>query len=75
MCLAVVGRVLDVEGAGVLRTATVDVGGSTRTGVTLAFAPEAGVGDWISIHSGHALGVVDPDEAAEIVDLSHRMTG
>ncbi|HSG80267.1 MAG TPA: HypC/HybG/HupF family hydrogenase formation chaperone [Acidimicrobiia bacterium] len=70
MCLAVVGRVESTDGHGVTRTAVVEVGGARRD-VTLTFCPEARVGDWVTVHSGHAIAVTAPDLAEEIVAFSH----
>lgn len=70
MCLAVVGRVESTDGDGVTRTAVVEVGGTRRL-VTLTFCPEAAVGDWVTVHSGHAIAVTPPEVAEEIVAFSH----
>jgi hydrogenase expression/formation protein HypC len=42
--------------------ATVDLGG-LRKRVSLAFVPEAQVGDYVIVHVGHAIGLVDREEA------------
>ncbi|MCC5793251.1 MAG: HypC/HybG/HupF family hydrogenase formation chaperone [Chromatiales bacterium] len=66
MCLAVPGRILEVEGDDPLsRSARVDFGGLVRR-VNLAFVPEAGVGDHVLVHVGVALAVIDEDEASRI---------
>ena len=66
MCLAVPGKIIDVrEGEGpVSRLGTVDFQG-TRVEVGLSFTPQAGVGDWVLVHAGFALNVLDPEEAAQ----------
>jgi len=74
MCLAVAGRVLSVDGDGVSRTAVVDLGGAPRN-ISLAMLPEAGPGDWVTIHAGHALVVLTEDEAMELADLSDEIAG
>ncbi len=66
MCLAVPGRVLDVADEDGLRTARVDFGG-VRKRVCLEIVPEAGPGDWILVHAGFALQVVDEAAAREVV--------
>ena len=73
MCLAVTGRILAVEGEGVLRSARVLVGTEMRQ-ATLAFTPEATVGDWVLVHSGHAISIVSQKAAGDIVAASHEMT-
>ncbi|NLX20649.1 MAG: HypC/HybG/HupF family hydrogenase formation chaperone [Phycisphaerae bacterium] len=66
MCLAVPGKIIEVrEGDGpVSRVGTVDFQG-TRVEVGLSFTPQAGVGDWVLVHAGFALNVLDETEAAE----------
>jgi hydrogenase expression/formation protein HypC len=74
MCLAVPGKIvgiLDGEEAS-LRPATVDFGG-IRKEVSLAFTPEAAVGDYVLVHVGFALSVVDEAEAERIFELLREM--
>ncbi len=70
MCLAVPGRIVDVE-EGVdptLRCAKVDFAG-VRKEVSLAFTPDAKTGDWVLVHVGFALNTVDEEEAGKIWQL------
>ncbi len=66
MCLAVPGRIIDIRSpedpAGAV--GTVDFQGS-RLDVSLAFVPEARVNDWVLVHAGFALNILDEQEAAE----------
>jgi hydrogenase expression/formation protein HypC len=65
MCLGIPGRIVDVAEPADrpdLRTATVDFDGVRRS-VCLAYAPEAGVGDYVIVHVGFAISTVDPAEA------------
>ncbi len=63
MCLAVPGQVLDIAGADVLtRSARVAFGGIVKQ-VALAFTPEARVGDYVLVHAGVAIAVLDEAEA------------
>lgn len=65
MCLAVPGKVLDVQGDDpLLRTARVSFSGVVKN-VSLACAPEAGPGDYVLVHVGVAISVVDQKEAEE----------
>ena len=64
MCLAVPGRVLQIEGDDpAFRNANVDFSGIRKT-VSLAFTPEVVVGDFVLVHVGFALTRVDEEEAA-----------
>ncbi len=63
MCLAVPGKVLEIEGHDlVLRTARVSFAGIVKQ-VSLACAPDAKVGDYVLVHVGLAISVIDPAEA------------
>jgi hydrogenase expression/formation protein HypC len=63
MCLAVPGVVLDIEGGDpAFRRGSVDFSGVRRE-VSLAFTPEVQCGDYVLVHAGFALTVIDPNEA------------
>lgn len=64
MCLAAPGRILDKR-ADALATwlARVDFDGVIKE-VSLAFVPEAEVGDYVLIHAGFAIAVLSAEEAA-----------
>lgn len=66
VCLAVPGQVLDVALEDGLRTARVEFGG-VRKRVCLEILPEARPGDWILVHAGFALQVLDPTAAQEVL--------
>lgn len=66
MCLAVPGKILEVEGEDPLfRSARVSFGGLVRR-VSLTLVPEAKVDDHVLVHVGVALSIVDETEAAEV---------
>ena len=67
MCLAVPGRVLDVSVEQGLQMARVDFGG-VRKRVCLETLPSAKPGDWILVHAGFALQVVDEVAAMEVLE-------
>ena len=62
MCLGIPGLIIDVEHRDGLRTGTVDFGG-VRKRVCLEYTREAGPGDYVIVHVGFAISVVDPVEA------------
>lgn len=66
MCLGIPGRILELrrpaEGGAPL--AAVDFQGS-QVEVSLSLVPLAGPGDWVLVHAGFALTVLDATEAAE----------
>ena len=73
MCLAVPGRILEISGDDDLyRTARVSFGGIVKT-VSLACVPEARVDDYVLVHVGMALSLVDQEEAARVLSLLDEM--
>lgn len=66
MCLAVPGRVLNIE-EGQLRMATVSFGGVTKS-ISLALVPEAVVGDYVIVHVGFAISKLDEEAARRTLE-------
>ena len=64
MCLAVPARIESIEG----HQAEVDVAGVTRS-ISVWLTPEAQVGDYVYIHAGYAISVLDEAEAQESLRL------
>ncbi|MGB5106982.1 MAG: HypC/HybG/HupF family hydrogenase formation chaperone [Candidatus Zixiibacteriota bacterium] len=68
MCLAVPGKVISIAGdEPIMRTGRVDFGGVIRE-VNLCYVPEVKLGDYVVVHVGFALSVVDEVEAAKIFE-------
>jgi hydrogenase expression/formation protein HypC len=66
MCLAVPGKIVEIAGDDpYFRTGRVNFGGIIKQ-VSLACVPEARVDDYVLVHVGMALSVVDEKEAAEV---------
>ena len=65
MCLAIPAKVTEMNDN---RLATVDILGVTRD-ISLDLTPQANVGDFVLVHAGFAIEVVDPDYAQETIDL------
>ena len=67
MCLAIPGRVVAIsDGAGFDRRGTVDFAGA-RQEVSLAYLPETKIGDYVLVHVGFAMTLLDGDEAERIL--------
>jgi hydrogenase expression/formation protein HypC len=65
MCLAVPGKILAITGDDPLLTmGRVSFGGVVRQ-VSLAYVPEAQVGDYVIVHAGFALNLIDEAAATE----------
>ena len=72
MCLAVPGKLLSITGSDFARSGSVSFGGITKT-VNLAYVPEARVGDYVLVHVGFALSVVDEAEARQTFEYLKQM--
>lgn len=66
MCLAIPGKIESIEGIDpVLRSGKVNFGGILKT-VNLAYVPEARIGDYVIVHVGFAISIVDEEEARQV---------
>lgn len=72
MCLAIPGRLESVEPADPFPTGSADFGG-IRKQVCLAFVPDARVGDYVLVHVGYAIGLIDEDEAQRTLAVLRAM--
>jgi hydrogenase expression/formation protein HypC len=73
MCLAVPGRVESIQGDDPLsRTGKVSFGGAVKE-VNLAYVPEVKVGDYVVVHVGFALSIVDEEEANKVFEYLKEM--
>jgi hydrogenase expression/formation protein HypC len=68
MCLAIPALIKSVNGT----QAVVDIDGMTRE-VSLELTPEAKTGDYVLLHTGYAISLIDPAEAAETLKLIREM--
>ena len=72
MCLAVPGKILSMQGEDLARTARVSFGGIVKQ-VSLAYVPEAKVGDYAVVHVGFAISLVDEQEALRTFEYLRQM--
>jgi hydrogenase expression/formation protein HypC len=72
VCLAIPGKILEIQDQGKMRAARVQFGGIVRQ-VCLDFVPEAGVGDYVMVHVGFAISLVDRVEADRTYELLQEM--
>jgi hydrogenase expression/formation protein HypC len=69
MCLAVPGKIVSIEGDDpILRDGKVDFGGVVKR-VNLSLVPEAKIGDYVVVHVGLALSIVDEEEAKQVFEF------
>ena len=65
MCLGIPGKLVDVYGQDGLPMGKVAFGGILKE-VCLAYTPEAQVGQYVIVHVGFAISLIDETEAEEI---------
>ncbi len=64
MCLAIPAKVKSIEG----QEGDVEVGGISRK-ASFMLTPEVMVGDYVLLHTGYAISIVDETEAKETLRL------
>jgi len=72
MCLAVPGKILSASGEDFARTARVSFGGIVKE-ISLAYVPEAREGEYVIVHVGFAISVVDEAEARQTFEYLKQM--
>jgi hydrogenase expression/formation protein HypC len=69
MCLAIPALIKSIDG----QQAVADIEGVTRD-ISLQLTPEAKVGDYVLLHTGYAISVIDAAEAEETLKLLREMS-
>ena len=69
MCLAIPALLVELRDH---QQALIDLGG-IRKPISIALVPEARVGDYVIVHVGHAIGLIDPEEAQRTLALFAEM--
>jgi hydrogenase expression/formation protein HypC len=64
MCLAIPALIKSIEN----KEAMAEIGGVTRK-ISLRLTPEARVGDYVLVHTGYAINILDQREAEETLSL------
>ncbi len=73
MCLAIPGKITSISGEDPLaRIGKIDFGGILKE-ASLAYVPEAKVGDYVIVHVGFALSRVDEEEAQKVFEYLREM--
>ena len=73
MCLAIPGKIVSISGEDPLeRAGKIDFGGILKT-ASLAYVPDAVVGDYVIVHVGFAISRLDESEAQKIFEYLRQM--
>ena len=69
MCLAIPALVKSIDGY----MAEVDVAGISRQ-ISIQLTPDVRIGDYVLLHTGYAINVIDPEEAEETLKLLRELS-
>ena len=69
MCLAIPALVKSIDGY----IAEIDIEGVTRQ-ASIQLTPDVKVGDYVLLHTGYAINVIDEDEAKETLKLLRELS-
>jgi hydrogenase expression/formation protein HypC len=73
MCLAIPGKITSMSGEDALmRMGKIDFGGIQKE-ASLAYVPEAKVGDYVIVHVGFAISRLDEEEANQVFEYLRQM--
>ena len=73
MCLAIPGKITSISGEDELfRMGKIDFGGIEKE-ASLAYVPEAKVGDYVIVHVGFAISRLDEEEASQVFEYLRQM--
>jgi len=72
MCLAIPGKLLEIDRGSQPVMGTVSFGG-IRKSVCLDLVPDAVIGEYVIVHVGFAISKMDEREALETLDLFNQM--
>ena len=73
MCLAIPGKIIEIQGDDpLLRSARVSFAGVIKQ-ISLTCTPEARAGDYVLVHVGVAISIVDETEAEETLSFLRQM--
>ncbi len=72
MCLSIPGKIMEIYKDGSLLMGKVDFGGVLKE-VCLDYVPEAKTGQYVLIHVGFAISLLDEEEAQETLGILREM--
>jgi hydrogenase expression/formation protein HypC len=72
MCLAVPGKVIEISEANGLKMGRIDYGG-TFNSVCLEYLPEVEIGQYVIVHAGFGISILDETEAKKTLALFDEM--
>ena len=70
MCLAIPALVKSIDGD----TADVEIGGVVRK-ASVALTPDVKTGDYVLLHTGYAINIIDKDDALKTLEVLNEIAG
>lgn len=74
MCLALPGKIIEIREDASLRMGEVNFSGVKKS-ICLVYTPEAKVGDYVIVHVGFAISILNEKEAQSTLDLITQVMG
>ncbi|HDS01174.1 MAG TPA: HypC/HybG/HupF family hydrogenase formation chaperone [candidate division Zixibacteria bacterium] len=75
MCLAIPGKIIGIErDDSLMHTGRVNFGGVIKQ-INLSLVPDANIGDYVIVHAGFAISMVDEDEAQRVFEYLDEIDG
>jgi hydrogenase expression/formation protein HypC len=75
MCLAVPGKIISIDDTDpVFRAGKVSFAGIIKS-INLAYVPEAKIGDYVLVHVGFAISIINEAEALEVFEYLRQIDG
>ena len=68
MCLAIPGKVLEIYESDSLKMGQIDYSGTIKE-ACLAYVPEVELGQYVIVHAGFALSIINEEEAQKTFEL------
>ena len=72
MCLAIPGKVIEITEENGMQMGRIDYAGTINS-ACLAYVPEVRIGQYVIVHAGFALSIVDEEEAQKTLELFDEM--
>ena len=74
MCLAIPGKIISIStDTPLFRSGRIDFSGVTKE-VSLAYVPEANIDDYVIVHAGFAISIVDEQEAQASLQIFRELS-
>jgi len=68
MCLGIPGKIIEIYERNDVQMGKIDFGGVIKE-ICLVYEPEAKIGDYVLVHVGFAISLLEEDEAIETLNL------